>query len=90
MYAFVVYMMVRAIILRHILWPQKGEDKDESGFEIKGTRPGALGKDTTPRVGGCLYFVRDDAQNLRLLLGFYTVLDFAYNHRKHRENRLPK
>lgn len=48
MYAFVVYMMVRAIILRHILWPQKGEDKDEGGFEIKEMKPGALGEDTTP------------------------------------------
>ncbi|KAL3441916.1 voltage-dependent anion channel-domain-containing protein [Aspergillus insuetus] len=43
MYAFVVYMMVRAIILRHILWPQKGEDKDEGGFDIKEIRPEALG-----------------------------------------------
>ncbi|KAL5332997.1 voltage-dependent anion channel-domain-containing protein [Aspergillus crustosus] len=40
MYAFVVYMMVRAIVLRQILWPQKGEDKDEGGFEISEIRPG--------------------------------------------------
>lgn len=29
---FVVIMMIRAIILKQILWPQKGEDKDEGGF----------------------------------------------------------
>ncbi|KAL4932276.1 putative C4-dicarboxylate transporter/malic acid transport protein [Aspergillus undulatus] len=45
-YGFVVYMMVRAIYFRHILWPQKGEDKDEGGFEIKEIRPLAVGEDT--------------------------------------------
>ncbi|KAL2803213.1 C4-dicarboxylate/malic acid transporter [Aspergillus granulosus] len=44
MYAFVVYMMIRAIVLRHILWPQKGEDKDEGGFDIKEIRPETLGE----------------------------------------------
>ncbi|KAL4976536.1 voltage-dependent anion channel-domain-containing protein [Aspergillus desertorum] len=44
MWIFVVYMMIRAIILRHILWPQKGEDKDEGGFEINEIRPGTLGE----------------------------------------------
>ena len=34
---FVVGMMVRAIKLKQILWPQKGEDKDEGGF--KGPKP---------------------------------------------------
>ena len=34
---FVVGMMVRAIKLKQILWPQKGEDKDEGGF--KAPRP---------------------------------------------------
>ncbi len=34
---FVVGMMIRAIMLRQILWPQKGEDRDEGGF--KGPRP---------------------------------------------------
>ena len=29
----VVGMMFRAIILKQILWPQKGEDKDEGGFK---------------------------------------------------------
>ena len=28
----VVSMMVRAVILKQILWPQKGEDKCEGGF----------------------------------------------------------
>lgn len=45
MYAFVVYMMVRAIIFRQILWPQKGEDKDEGGFEINEIRPAGLEED---------------------------------------------
>jgi Voltage-dependent anion channel len=31
----VVTMMFRAIYLRQILWPQKGEDKDEGGFVAK-------------------------------------------------------
>ena len=30
---FVIGMMIRAIYLRQILWPQKGEDKDEGGFK---------------------------------------------------------
>lgn len=30
---FVVGMMIRAIILKQILWPQKGEDRDEGGFK---------------------------------------------------------
>lgn len=30
---FVVGMMIRAIRLKQILWPQKGEDKDEGGFQ---------------------------------------------------------
>lgn len=30
---FVFGMMIRAIILKQILWPQKGEDKDEAGFK---------------------------------------------------------
>ena len=34
---FVVGMMFRAIKLKQILWPQKGEDKDEGGF--KAPRP---------------------------------------------------
>jgi len=29
---FVIGMMIRAIVLKQILWPQKGEDKDEGGF----------------------------------------------------------
>lgn len=39
MYIFVFCMMIRAIILRQILWPQKGEDKDEGGFEMNQVQP---------------------------------------------------
>ncbi|KAL4888552.1 C4-dicarboxylate/malic acid transporter [Aspergillus ambiguus] len=39
MYFFVFYMMIRAIVLRQILWPQKGEDKDEGGFEVHQIKP---------------------------------------------------
>ena len=31
-WALVVIMMVRAILKKHILWPEKGEDKIEGGF----------------------------------------------------------
>ncbi|KAF7522603.1 hypothetical protein PCG10_007323 [Penicillium crustosum] len=39
MYFFVCYMMIRAILTRQILWPQKGEDRDEGGFEILRVKP---------------------------------------------------
>ena len=29
----VVGMMFRAVLLKQILWPQQGEDKDEGGFK---------------------------------------------------------
>lgn len=29
---FVVTMMIRAVMLKHILWPEKGEDREEGGF----------------------------------------------------------
>ena len=32
LWSFIVGMMVRAIALKQILWPQKGEDKDEGGI----------------------------------------------------------
>lgn len=32
-WCFVFGMMIRAIVLKQILWPQKGEDKDEAGFK---------------------------------------------------------
>ncbi|BDD54969.1 hypothetical protein MAP00_000532 [Monascus purpureus] len=35
MWFFVTFMMIRAITHRQILWPQKGEDKDEGGFEMR-------------------------------------------------------
>ncbi|KAL8243560.1 hypothetical protein R6Q59_009818 [Mikania micrantha] len=37
-YFFVVTMMIRAIIRHDILWPDKGEDKDEGGFTRKRRR----------------------------------------------------
>ncbi|KMK58016.1 C4-dicarboxylate/malic acid transporter, putative [Aspergillus fumigatus Z5] len=46
MYIFVFYMMIRAIVLRQIMWPQKGEDKDEGGFEINRTKPETPGEQT--------------------------------------------
>lgn len=38
---FVFVMMVRAIVLKQILWPQNGEDKDEGGWKatIKSDHP---------------------------------------------------
>ncbi|PLB50542.1 C4-dicarboxylate/malic acid transporter [Aspergillus steynii IBT 23096] len=44
MYVFVFGMMVRAIVLRQIIWPQKGEDKDEGGFEINRIKPESAGE----------------------------------------------
>lgn len=38
----VVGGMIRAIFLKQILWPQKGEDKDEGGFKGPERTPGAL------------------------------------------------
>jgi len=32
LWLFVVTMMIRAIMLKHILWPEKGEDREEGGF----------------------------------------------------------
>ncbi|GKZ73545.1 hypothetical protein AnigIFM50267_010475 [Aspergillus niger] len=46
MYIFVFYMMVRAIVHRQILWPQKGEDKDEGGFEVNRIKPESPGEIT--------------------------------------------
>ncbi|KAJ5832614.1 hypothetical protein N7474_000925 [Penicillium riverlandense] len=40
-YFFVCYMMIRAIIQHQILWPQRGEDRDEGGFEIHHFNPNA-------------------------------------------------
>lgn len=38
---FVFVMMIRAIVLKQILWPQKGEDKDEGGWKttVKSDHP---------------------------------------------------
>ena len=36
---FVIGKMIRAIIIHQIMWPQKGEDRDEGGFiDIKRSR----------------------------------------------------
>ncbi|CAG7958800.1 unnamed protein product [Penicillium olsonii] len=49
MYFFVCYMMIRAILMRQILWPDKGEDRDEGGFEILRVKPAnASGGDSSP------------------------------------------
>ncbi|PYH44408.1 putative C4-dicarboxylate transporter/malic acid transport protein [Aspergillus saccharolyticus JOP 1030-1] len=50
MWLFVLYMMVRAIVTRQILWPQKGEDKDEGGFEIRDIKPESGGSTPTEEV----------------------------------------
>ncbi|KAI9035499.1 putative C4-dicarboxylate transporter/malic acid transport protein [Aspergillus affinis] len=44
---FVTCMMVRAIVIRQILWPQKGEDKDEGGFDVNRVRSGLASAFTT-------------------------------------------
>lgn len=45
LWMFVVGTMIRAIILHEILWPQKGEDRDEGGFKDKKvTEPGRAEK----------------------------------------------
>ncbi|KAL8827180.1 MAG: hypothetical protein Q9191_003346 [Dirinaria sp. TL-2023a] len=41
---FVSGMMIRAIILKQILWPQKGEDRDEGGFKGPDRKPSAIEK----------------------------------------------
>jgi tellurite resistance protein TehA-like permease len=48
MYFFVCYMMIRAILIRQILWPQKGEDRDEGGFEILRVKPADMASGTSP------------------------------------------
>lgn len=43
MYFFVCYKMFRAVYLHQIMWPQRGEDRDEGGFEIHTIKPEADG-----------------------------------------------
>lgn len=50
MYVFVCVMMIRAVVLRQILWPQKGEDRDEGGFEINQIKPGISAEETPMEV----------------------------------------
>jgi tellurite resistance protein TehA-like permease len=47
MYFFVCYMMIRAIVTHQILWPQKGEDRDEGGFAIHQVKADAEMSDET-------------------------------------------
>lgn len=47
MWFFVMGMMIRAIILKQILWPEKGEDREEGGF----VRPKASGKGKSVNAG---------------------------------------
>lgn len=35
MWIFVVIMMIRAVILKQVLWPETGEDREEGGFKRK-------------------------------------------------------
>ena len=35
MWFFVVSMMIRAVVIHEIMWPQMGEDRDEGGFQDK-------------------------------------------------------
>lgn len=37
LWMFVIGTMIRAIITHEIMWPQKGEDRDEGGFKDKKT-----------------------------------------------------
>lgn len=48
----VVSMMVRAIINKQILWPEKGEDKSEGGFKARNEKEDlvAVGPEATERV----------------------------------------
>ncbi|KAJ5225170.1 hypothetical protein N7468_006395 [Penicillium chermesinum] len=39
MYFFVCYRMIRAVVKHQILWPQKGEDRNEGGFEVQELNP---------------------------------------------------
>ena len=45
---FVVGTMIRAIITHEIMWPQKGEDRDEGGFKGKELNAGARDEKSTP------------------------------------------
>lgn len=49
---FVFVMMIRAIVLKQILWPQKGEDRDEGGFKGPERKPSALSREITRDTQG--------------------------------------
>ena len=45
---FVVGYMIKAIVNKQILWPEKGEDKSEGGFKARGDDASASGNSTVP------------------------------------------
>ena len=45
---FVVFMMFRAIYLRQILWPQKGEDRNKGGFVAEDAESQSITINSTP------------------------------------------
>jgi tellurite resistance protein TehA-like permease len=45
---FVLFMMFRAIYLRQILWPQKGEDRNEGGFVAEDAESQSTTIDSSP------------------------------------------
>ena len=47
---FVFGMMIRAIKLKQILWPQKGEDRDEGGFRVPDTRRRTRSSPVVPKA----------------------------------------
>ena len=50
-WCFVVMMMIRAISLKQILWPQKGEDRDEGGFKGPERRLSAVERQISREIG---------------------------------------
>ena len=40
---FVFVMMIRAVVKKQILWPQRQEDRDEGGFKGPAMRRGSIG-----------------------------------------------
>lgn len=44
---FVFVMMIRAVFLKQILWPQKGEDRDEGGWKSGKSRGELQSYETT-------------------------------------------
>lgn len=53
MWFFVVIMMFRAVAQKHILWPQKQEDRDEGGWttETEAILDQRIGAEVRARMG---------------------------------------